>query len=75
MFDNIKQALMNSDIMAFPTDDGQFILDTDASDETVGAAMTQVQSLFKKIIAYDSLTLGKSKKNYCVTDYELFTVK
>ena len=38
-FEDIKQVLISPDIMAFPTDDGQFILDSDASDETIGAVL------------------------------------
>ena len=52
--DDIKQALISPDIMAFPTDDGFFILNTDASDETIGAVLTQTQSGVEKVIAYSS---------------------
>ena len=31
VFDDIKQALISANIMAFLTDDGEFILDTNAS--------------------------------------------
>ena len=31
-FERLKQALISPDIMAFPSETGQFILDTDASD-------------------------------------------
>ena len=40
--DNIKPALRSPDIMTFATDDGQSILDTDASDDKAGAKLTQV---------------------------------
>ena len=53
-FDNIKQALISPDIMAFPTDDGKFILDTNASDETIGALLTKIQAGVEKVIAYGS---------------------
>ena len=42
-FEDLKRALLGPDIMSFPTDDGLFILDTDASDETIGAVLSQVQ--------------------------------
>ena len=74
-FDDIKQALISPDIMAFPTDDGQFILDTDASNETVEAILAQVLSGVEKVIACRSQTLGKAEKNYCTTDWELLAVK
>ena len=74
-FDNIKQALMSPDIMAFSIDDAFFILDTDVSDDKVGAVLPQVQDGVKKVIAYSSRTLGKSERNYCTTDMELLVVK
>ena len=43
-FDDIKQTLVSLDVMAFPTNDGEFILDTDASDETIGVMVTQIQT-------------------------------
>ena len=61
--------------MAFPTNDGQFILDSDASDETIGAVLMQIQSGVEKVIAYGSQTLGKAERNYCATDRELLAVK
>ena len=74
-FEDIKQVLISPDIMAFPTDDGQFILDSDASDETIGAVLMQIQSGVEKVIAYGSQTLGKAERNYCATDRELLAVK
>ena len=56
--------------MSFPTDDGLFILDTDASDETIGAVLSQVQLGREKVIAFGSQSLGKSERNYCATDRE-----
>ena len=47
-FDDIKQALISPNIMAFPTDNGKFILDTDASDATVGAVLGQIQAGVEK---------------------------
>ena len=67
-FEDIKQVLISPDIMAFQTDDGQFILDSDASDETIGAVFMQIQSGVEKVIAYGSQTLGKADRNYCATD-------
>ena len=74
-FEDIKQVLISPDIMAFPTDDGQLILDSDASDETIGAVLMQIQSRVEKVIAYGSQTLGKAERNYCATDRELLAVK
>ena len=67
-FDDIKQALISPDMMAFLTDDGKFVLDTDTSDETIGAVLTQILVGVEKVIAYGSQTPGKSERIYCVTD-------
>ena len=74
-FDDIKQALISPKLMAFPTDDGKFILDTDPSDDTMRAVLSQIQAGVEKVIAYGSQTLGKSERNYCATDQELLAVK
>ena len=61
--------------MAHPQDDGQFILDTDASANTTGCVLSQVQDGKEKVIAYGSRTLSKTERNYCVTDRELLAVR
>ena len=74
-FEDLKKALLGPDIMSFPKDDGLFILDTDASDETIGAVLSQVQLGREKVIAFGSRSLGKSERNYCATDRELLALK
>ena len=73
-FEDLKRAL-RPDIMSFPTDDGLFILVTDASDETIGAVLSQVQLGREKVIAFGSRSFGKSERNYCATDRELLALK
>ena len=74
-FEDLKRALLGPDIMSFPTDDGLFILDTDAPDETIGAVLSQVQLGREKVIAFGSRSLGKSERNYYATDWELLALK
>ena len=38
-FDDIKEVLISPNIMAFPNDNGEFILDPDASDKTIRAVL------------------------------------
>ena len=45
--------------MAYPTDNGKFILDIDASLDTVGAVLSQVQDRVEHVIAYGSRPLSK----------------
>ena len=74
-FDDIKTALTSAPIMAHPIPGGEFILDTDASQTTLGAVLSQVQDGVEKVIAYGSRTLNKPERNYCVTDRELLAVR
>ena len=41
-FQFLKRALTGPEIMSLPTDDGLYILDTDASLDTIGAVLSQV---------------------------------
>lgn len=56
-FEELKQALTEPPILAMPTDDDLFILDTDASNESIGAVLSQRQSGEERVIAYASRTL------------------
>ena len=73
-FEQLKRELVGCDIVAHPQDDRQFILDTDASANTIGCVLSQVQDGKEKVIAYGSCTLSKTERNYCVTDRELLAV-
>ena len=74
-FQKLKEALVSTDIMAYPKDEGQFILDTDASDNAIGAVLSQIQDGTERVIAYGSRTMNKAEKNYCVTDKELLAIR
>lgn len=74
-FDKLKSAFTSTEIMAFPMDEGEFFLDTDASDFAIGAVLSQMQNGQQKVIAFGSRTLNKAEKNYCVTDKELLAVR
>ena len=76
-FDQLKSALTNAPIMAFPQfgdDAGEFTLDCDASDEGVGAVLVQRQGGVDKVIDYGSRRLSKSQRNYSTTRKELSCV-
>ncbi|MEZ4720247.1 MAG: RNase H-like domain-containing protein [Flavobacteriales bacterium] len=70
-FDNLKTALTTSPVLALPTDDGNFILDVDASQFSIGAVLSQIQSGEERVIAYSSRLLNRLERNYCVTRKEL----
>ncbi|XP_071580542.1 uncharacterized protein [Temnothorax nylanderi] len=76
--DNLKQVPLDFCNLryptAFPSEEGQFILDTDASNHGIEAVLSQLQGEEEKVIAYFSRVLSKSERNYCVTRRELLAV-
>ena len=73
-FATLKRCLIEAPILSYPTESGQFILDTDASLNGLGAVLSQIQDGEEKVIAYGSKTLNKSQRNYCTTYKELLAV-
>ena len=51
-----------------------YYLDTDASDKSIGAVLSQVQDGQEKVIAYAGRALSKNEMNYCVYRKELLAV-
>ena len=74
-FKALKQVLSGPKIMAYPLQEGPFILDTDASDFAIGSVLSQVQNDKEMVISYVSRSLNKAEQNYCVTDRELLAVR
>jgi len=73
-FDELKLALTSSPVLAMPNDDGEFVLDTDASDFAIGAVLSQKQGEHEKVVAYASRRLDRRESKYCVTRKELLAV-
>ena len=74
-FENLKKALVSPPVMAYPTAEGEFVLDTDASDVSIGAVLSQIHAGEEKVIAYGSRTLNRAERNYCTTNKELLAIK
>ena len=72
--------MTGDEIMAYPDDQGLYILDTDASDSGIGATLSQIQWCEKsqkdeeRPIVYASKTLTKTQRRYCVTRKELLAI-
>ncbi|GBM45246.1 hypothetical protein AVEN_213073-1, partial [Araneus ventricosus] len=66
-FNSLKQALITSPVLTYPRTDKEFILDTDASNEGIGAVLSQKIGNEECVIAYFSKNLVKPERNYCVT--------
>ncbi|GFQ66102.1 RNA-dependent RNA polymerase 1 [Trichonephila clavata] len=73
-FNSLKAALTSFPILVYPDPEKQFILDTDASHESVGAVLSQEINGQEHVIAYWSKCLLKPERNYCVTRKELLAI-
>jgi len=73
-FEQLKKALQEVETLAYPHPDLPCILDTDASDVAVGAALSQVVGGVERPIAFFSRVLNSTQRNYCPTRRELLAV-
>ena len=73
-FQKMKEVLTNAPILAFPTENDQFILDTDASLSAQGGVLSQRIDGKEKVIGYFSKCFTKTERRYCVTRRELLAV-
>ena len=73
-FEQLKSALISADVLALPDDEGQFILDCDASDKAIGAVLSQIQNGEERPICYASQLYDKHQQNYNVTRKELLAL-
>jgi hypothetical protein len=62
-FQMLKSKLATAPILSYPTVDGIFTLDTNASSTSIGAVLSQRQGDSEKVICYASRTLTKSERN------------
>ena len=73
-FEQLKDALVGADVLALPRDEGQFILDCDASDTAIGAVLSQVQDGHERPICYASQLYDRHQRNYNVTRKEMLAL-
>ena len=74
-FVQLKQSLISSPVLSFPSFDRPFVLCTDASDVAMGAVLEQPDDLGQlHPVAYFSKTLNSSQRNYHVTDRECLSL-
>lgn len=70
----LKERLCNPPVLSFPKLDSEFILDTDASFDGIGAVLSQIQDNEERVISYASRKLNKHERSYCITRKELLAV-
>ena len=73
-FDTLKGLLTEAPVLGYPQEEGQIVLDTDASDRGLGAVLSQRQTGTEIVLSYGSRTLTKAERNYCVTRRELLAI-
>jgi len=73
-FDELKRRLVSEPILALPSGEGTYVLDTDASDFGLGAVLSQRQNEQEKVIEYESQTLAKPEQKYETTRKELLAI-
>ena len=66
-FSALRASLIHAPILAFPTETGQYILDTDASNFGLGEVLSQIQDDVERVVAYCSRDLRPSRRCYCTT--------
>jgi hypothetical protein len=47
-FEEIKSILISAPVMSYPRDEGEYILDTDACDDSIGAVLSQSRKVRKR---------------------------
>ena len=61
-FYTLRESLIHAPILAFPTETGQYILDTDASNFGLGGVLSQIQDDVERVVAYCSRALRPSQR-------------
>ena len=73
-FDKLKRALTSSPILSYPRKEGQYVLDTDASNTGMGSVLSQIQDGDEKVLSYYSKLFNTAERRYCVTRRELLAI-
>ena len=66
-FDRLRFELITSPMLQFPKNDSPFIVDTDASNVSLGAVIFNVVDGVEQPIVYASRTLSRTEANYSTT--------
>ena len=73
-FEQLRNALITSPILAYPDFNEEFLLFTDACDYGIGAVLSQVQQGKEVVIAYASQQLKPAERKYATVEKEAFAV-
>ena len=73
-FDKLKKCLTEAPVLAFPDFTKEFILDTDASGNSIGAVLSQKIDGKERVICFGSRTLSKCERRHSITRREMLSV-
>ena len=74
-FNKLKDALAITPVLVYPDFRKSFILDTDASFDTIGAVLSQIDEHGnERVVAYGSHTMNQHELGYCITRKELLAI-
>ena len=73
-FDRLRKELVTAPVLEFPDYTGTFILDTDASNTSLGAVLSNVINGEERPLVYASRVMSKTETNYCTTKREALAV-
>ena len=78
-FQKLKQAVITAPVMAYPQEEGLWILDTDACGYAIGACLSQMQKNDagveeERVVAYGSKSLEGRQQRYCTRRRELLAI-
>ena len=75
-FNSLKQSLINPPILSYPQFHLSFVLDVDASNDGLGAVLSQEDPTIpgERVVAYASRVLTKQERKYCTTQKDLLAL-
>ena len=73
-FEKIKALVPSAPVLARPSFDAQFVVQTDASDTGIGAVLLQIINGQERVSEFASRTLSLAERNYSVSERECLAV-
>lgn len=73
-FEILKSALTKAPVLAYPTQNDNFILETDARNYGMGAGLSQMQNNSENAVSYFSKSFSGPERKYCATRRELLAI-
>ena len=61
-------------MLSYPRKEGQYILDTDASNAGMESVLFQIRDGDEKVLCYYSKLFNTAERRYCVTRHELLPI-